>query len=341
MRPPDTASEDRMRAARYLVPLILASSSFATEAPSGAAEAAKARAFPVTFDRVWFRTGAPKVFGGPQQKGFLTINTSTIELVGRKRSLVWPLPTLRMVSLGRLAGDVDPQWVVVDLDGREGPMRVGLRDGRRFGWGGRTEEIYDAMREAARIAGTAQFAAPAGFEPYAELDFQFALPIPAGWSTHHQSVVGVEGRALHGTVVITPEPLVEKGGAPDQRARAAARVGAGEITAWIVTRRLSPSGFNCDHPPGNLVARLREWIGDEPTLADGVDLGGAEAEPTTLGGCSGSRMLARGARVLDLRAVSDGATVFLVGLRTTAESYEMERTRFETGLAGFKLALTR
>ena len=314
--------------------------------PVAAGDAPSAEGYPRTIASVWMRTGTERGITGPKLSGDLVITPESLELLAGKRDLSIPFDVVRMISFGTMRGDVDTEWVVLSVV-RDGKRElIGLRDGRKLGYGQHTGELYDALRDTARRFSWAQFATSEGFRPYTELDRVFAMDVPADWAMYHHDLVHVDGVVRYGTVVFTALPLLEaddpKGKA---RPRALAKIQDGAVSAWIVTRREALGGMKCEGFDRGALAALGEIVAADPFFGRPFDFAAAPAfESSQIDGCTGVRLVARAAAppvVLDLRAVAREGTLVLVGLRTTEAELAREAPLFERAVSSLRLAATR
>jgi hypothetical protein len=339
-----TARSSRVRCAAGWLALALA-----VAAPAAAPDdPAGADTWPRTIRGVWYRTGTERGITGPKLSGDLVITPESLEFLAPKRDVSVPLDAVRMISLGRMRGDVDTDWVVLSVQRGDERELVGLRDGRKLGYGGRTVELYETLRDLARRSSKAQFAAPEGLRPYTELDRVFAIAVPDGWSVYHHDLVSVEGTIRWGTAVFTPRPVLDDAAGDKERARSLEAVQQGRVTAWVVERRESAPGMGCAGFTKGSLRTLRRWIADDPFFGRPFSLDESPSfEPASIDGCAGLRLLIRAeqdgpaAPLLDLRVVARDDTAVLVGLRSTAGELERDRDSFERGVSTLRLAATR
>jgi hypothetical protein len=307
----------------------------------------------VTYKRVWYRTGKKRGLVGASMTGELTVTVSELTLVTRKRQVVIPMSALRTISFGRMRGDVDTFWIVLEVVRDDTTQLVGLRDGRKFGYGQKTEEIYDGILERVRQAGAAQYDVPEGYRTYDRLDEQFTLAIPVGWRSYARSLVETGGRAPWGEIVFLPESMTPGDEpSPDERQRiwrqALEEADDGSAGALFVDRREAVRGMRCEGFSEKAAARLLEWAAEDPLFEAGR--GSEEStrtEPLVIDDCSGLRIVRRSRRageeerVLDLRAVSDDETVYLFGLRSRAGRHEREVEMLDTAARSVRFSVAR
>jgi hypothetical protein len=311
----------------------------------------EAEEYPRTIRDVWYRTEKHRGLTGAKHSGDLTITPESLELFARKTDVSIPFSSVRMISFGKLRGDVNTDWIVLSVESGDKRERIGLRDGRKLGYGQRTEELFQAIVDAAEQFSWAQFAAPSGLEPYVELDHVFAMAVPEGWASYHHELSGVDGVVVWGSVVFTPEPLVGTTGSARPQERGSREVAlkaiqSGRTTAWVVRRREAVGGMSCDGFANKGVKNLRGWIADDPFFGEPFVIDEDESfEPSEIDGCRGMKLLARSEEastaraVLDLRVASSDDVAILVGLRTTDENYEKDLADFERAISTFKFAV--
>ena len=299
---------------------------------AGAAEIA----LPTTFDRVWCRNNKKKLTGD------LTISAEGLVLVGKKRTVSIDLDSILMVSLGKMGRDVDTDWAILTV-GRPGATRiVGFRDGAKLGYGKRTPEIYEALRAAMKKLSAGPYRVPPGFAAYDAVDHQVVLAVPEDWSPYVQSSVVVNDRALWGTILFSAEPIRLGTGGEDSGLLA---VQTGRAPALRLERREATKGMSCEgFTPAARKAilrlaeeRLRFARGYEPAQAP-------LATDVSMGDCAALRVVGRARGpdgvegVLDLHAVTNGDTLFLLELRSLAESYDERRALLEQAVATWVFA---
>jgi hypothetical protein len=252
-----------------------------------------------------------------------------------------------------MRGDVDTDWVVMTVIDESGKRLVGLRDGRKLGYGQHSDEIYNAILFAVRHAGAAQYEVPEGFRTYDELDGQFTMGIPVEWSISHRTLIATEESGYWGEVIFSDEPVVSDAG-PDvelrekQRREALRAIDDGESGAIFVDRREALRGMRCEGFSEKAIASLEQWASEDPLFDQGRGVEESRrTEPTIIDGCTGVRIVWRrrlpeqAERVLDLRVIADEKIVFLFGLRTQSDRYDEDLVVFQKAVASVRLSVAR
>jgi hypothetical protein len=299
-----------------------------------------------TLEQVWYHE--PKgasLFQLFNTAGDLTITPSELLFSTGKRTIDLPLERIRVVSFGRLAGDVDTEWALLDVGQPGAPRIVGIRDGRKLGFGGRTREIYDQLERALRLAGVAQFAVPPGFRLFDDFKQQLTFAIPEGYDAHLGSVVFVDGEARWGTSAFSARPIRRAGpGGPELDEEVLSELRAGRAAGFTLERREATGGMRCEGFSEKARAAVVARAGVDPLLGT-VVLGVPEIAPARIDGCEGLRLSARGPGLageellVDVYSVARGETLFLFRQRTVAGRGDDDRKSFETALSSVTFAL--
>jgi hypothetical protein len=306
-------------------------------------------ALPRTFDRVWYRAETKGDLGG-KREGDLRITTEGLELSSNKEELVVPYDTMRMISYGPLGSDLDTEWVVIGLE-REGVRsRLGLHDGSKMGYGGRTPDIYDIVKRVARERSLAQYAAPPGFVPYVRLDRQVTLAVPESYHALQHGIVVLRESNVTGTVVFSPGVPGDSVGTRelDDAARAQLIRGVDQALepTWVLAITEAKSGMRCSGIGDKGAADLQAWIAVHELLGRNL-VGPARLEPAPLDRCTGVRGTWRGAVagpdqiLVDVRAASDDEFVYVFALRVRAGREAEVREPFERGVGALHFAVAR
>ena len=285
---------------------------------------------PHTITRVWSRT-AKKTKGlpGGRNMGDLTLTDEALEFVGNseKSSFGVPMTDIRVVSYGKMKGDVDTDWAILEVQREGGPTLIGLRDGRRMGYGERTQEIFEAIRDATRQVGAAQYDAPQGFATYDGLDPYFTMVYPAGRSTVHRSVIQTPDQVLG---------VLEFVSAEDEASVI-------RLERSDVRPGMSPRGFS-----EKARARLLESTLKSPMLDEGYELlEPPRVEPASIDQRQGLRVLVRTrdaegrGTLLDQRFFVDARTLYTLALRCPLTRQDAELRTLEAMAGSFRFSLAR
>lgn len=293
----------------------------ASPCPADREEETPSVRLPLTIEKVWFRTDKNRGMGKSYKMGDLRITGDAVEFVHRKKGWKAAWSDVEVISLGYMRGDVDTEWIVLKLRSAPEGSLIGLRDGRKMGFGGKTREIHAALKEAARISSGAQYAVPPGFRTYDELEHLFTIGIPESWSAFPRDNVIFNGRVREGTVLFYE-------GAPEDDADGLLReIEAGERASFEVERREPGKGLSCDGLDRSRIdARMADLIGDRVP----------EVEPAAVGGCSGFMYSFRDgedrSRVHEIVVVADRHALFLFRLHLHGDRTEEARATFESSL---------
>jgi hypothetical protein len=308
---------------------------------------------PTTFEKVWYRTGKKRGLMGSSAVGALTVTPTEIRIDTRKKEIAIALDSIDTISFGKMRGDVDTDWIVLEIIEGESRTLVGLRDGRKFGYGQQTERLYELILDAIKRAGAAQYDVPEGYRAYDRLQAQFTLTVPQDWTAYPRSLIEVDGLALWGEIVFVPQSSVPDSAVSAEerqqlRKKALAAVDDGSSGAFYVDRREALRGMRCEGFSEKARATLLRWAEEDPLFAAGR--GSEEStrtETVVIDDCNGLRIVRRSRqpgqeeRILDLRAVSDDETVYVFGLRSREGRYAEDLERFDTAVRSVRFSVAR
>jgi tRNA(Leu) C34 or U34 (ribose-2'-O)-methylase TrmL len=308
-----------------------------------------------TIEKVWYRSEKKTGITNPFAfSGDLILGERALQLKAKEKKITIPMEAIHVFSYGKMEGDVDTDWVVLGLRTPEGLRLVGMRDGRKLGYGQRTEEIREAVREALKRSGAAQYKVPAGYRTYEALESQLTLAMPQSWTGYILSLVMAGERARAGTIVFTEKPVLAVERAPSGELKskedhqALDRVLAGEALAFFLEKEPAAKGVSCKGLSQEAVAKLMERARNDALLGPGGSwLEPPHSEPATLDRCAGLRIQGRARRadgrevLLDLRAAAHGETLYLFGLRAPAADDKGYREPFETAIASIRFSVAR
>jgi len=286
--------------------------------------------------RVWSREIKKKGNATMRTAGDLVLSDDLLEFEAahKKKSFSIRLDDIHTLSYGKLAQDVDTEWIVLALKEHAGGRLLGFRDGRKFGYGTKTEEIYERLRELMERTGNAQYDVPDGFRTYDELGKQFTLAYPAEWHSFHQSVIEADEDLILGSLIFTPTEISRDDD-------------AAELHGFAIERERAADGMRCSgiskRHRNNLierVARERLLNGDNTVVQQPL------VSEVRIDRCDGIRITAQSRRPdgslasLDYRIVSDGGVAHLLIRRSIASDSEGAAI-FETIVENFRLSAAR
>jgi len=305
----------------------------------------------IVLDRIWYRTerlpSLPKSFKG---NGDLRIGDDGLEFVHGKKGWLLRWDEIRFIWFGPMRGDVDTDWVVLSTKGADLGERVGLRDGRRMGYGERTEALFEQIKDAAREVRAGQFDVPEGFEPFEGLEHLLSVAVPREWSLEHRSAVVQDGR-VHEGVLYFHEPF----DSPDTRSdpesealdskRRRDGIGRGEIRAIRLERRHADRGMKRDGFSEEAVDRfVGEMLRDRNQLGTLATSSPPRTRIVTVDGLTGVRVRGEGtdpagtARYVESVAISDGAMLYVFRMVGPVDRRESDSRLLDTVLDTVRFA---
>ena len=185
-------------------------------------------------------------------------------------------------------------------------------------------------------------AAPEGYKTCDSLKEQFTIDLPVGWSVYDQTQALNGKPSLHGVVVFSAEPLTKAGETmadPDAMSRA----DTGDLPSFFVDRKpAAKKGMGCAKFNKAAAYNLGLVLSEDPIFgaARHMFANSIHHDPVVIGGCQGYRYKGEGKKgewILDVRAVSDGKTLYLFSLRSTAENYSKNIGIFEKAIETLRL----
>ena len=210
------------------------------------------------------RPGPDSGLGGGKQSGLLTISEDGLEFLAKKQSHLLPWSRVEMISYGRMSGDTDTKWVVLSLNPVAGQWSfIGYRDGRKFGYGGDTTRVFDAIVEGLRMSGSGPFAVPQGHSAYVTPFLQFSVALPEGWQHYSVSQTYLDGLPTSGRTIFSPLDLEQDHAAIHSGSEPAVFLDRFEAGESFSCRRLGKAGrrklnegINAAFRPMQLVSEL-------------------------------------------------------------------------------------
>ncbi|MCP4656280.1 MAG: hypothetical protein GY856_12780 [bacterium] len=182
---------------------------------------------------------------------------------------------------------------------------------------------------------------PAAFVVFDELEKQFTIALPDGWRVY--KFLGKES----GSVIFTAQEIAKPGEVPE--AEMALKLDRGSVPSIIV--ELFPAGKNmsCRDLTKKGAARAANFVEGSPGFSGEVHYPWRPKKKPILqiGGCQGYNIHFKAwlgeptsgtEWIVDVRAVSDGKTLYLISHRSTPAYYKRNLERFEEVLATFRLS---
>ncbi|MCP3981261.1 MAG: hypothetical protein GY716_18325 [bacterium] len=336
-----------MRRSSVLLLLLAIVAPAAVAAPpvAEASSGEEALRLPHTVERVWYRTDDKRTAKGRQFAGDLTLTEDGIEIDGKKGQAFLPAESIRFVSHGTMRGDVNTVWTVLSMQRPGSTWVVGLKDGRKLGFGDRTAEIYDLLRRYTRQLGVGPYVVPPGHVAYDRLDRQFAFAHPEDWYPFHRTLVEIDEGTRWGTMIfaaekIDPPSAREAEEVSERRRQVLKRVDRGEVAAFFVDRRAVEKGMDCDGLSAGARKRLLEYAAEKNLLGKhAAALDAAAGTDSTAGGCAAVGFVGTsGEHSVELVAVTDGVTLMLFGSSVRSEIAGQVRDPLDTALSSLFFA---
>ena len=244
---------------------------------------------PTTVGRVWARNHSKKGMGD------LGVSVEGLDFQGgkEKRSFSIPFASIRLLSFGRLGHDVDTDWVVLEVEEAGETRLVGLRDGRKFGFGKETDELHALLKRVFQQTRAAQYDVKPGMATYDALDNLLTLAVPEEWTPFDRSRIHLDGYPDLGRLLLTAERISAGRERKDETQSDLKRFDAGEIRGMFVDRREPTSGMRCDGFSTKAQAAALDWFREDLRSNGGwTILGEPRVEVTSLGKCQGLRISA-------------------------------------------------
>lgn len=176
---------------------------------------------------------------------------------------------------------------------------------------------------------------------------QFEMVLPAGWSVYEQTEAVTGKPSAVGMVIFSAEPLT-KAGAATADAESLVRVDTGELPSFFVERTVADKGMKCEKLSRTTVYNIGTTLQQDPSVSTaGRRIFGGGLEPghkdIEIGGCRGVRFVIQAHekdpsrhRVIDVRAVSDGKTLYLFSLRNAGVHYASNLEAFDKAVASVR-----
>lgn len=183
---------------------------------------------------------------------------------------------------------------------------------------------------------------------------QLTIVLPEGWVVYDQTAAITGRPGLHGMVFFSAEPMLapgEKRLNPDNL-EAYLRVDRGDVPSFFVDRHSAGKGMSCARLTRDARSEIEFMVGNDPIFGGLARQMLLPKRPRTslieLAGCQALKLEGRGRIgpektewILDVRAVTDGKTLYLFSLRNTAENFARNLGAYEAALATLQLSSGR
>jgi hypothetical protein len=182
---------------------------------------------------------------------------------------------------------------------------------------------------------------------------QFTITLPQGWNGFDQTQALLRQESKIGVVIFSAEDLSLNVITNDQEALKARRkilaeMDLGAIPSFFVDRQPAEAGMTCFGLSPQAARRLITKLKGDPIWEKGRRVvQNLAPAPLSLGGCEGLHI--RGSTqkkdgtewVMDVRAVSDGETLYLFSLRCVRSYFEQNVGLYESALETLRLAAAK
>lgn len=185
---------------------------------------------------------------------------------------------------------------------------------------------------------------PAGYQTYDSLASEFTIALPQGWSAFDQAAaLGARTPAPFSMVIFSSVPMVQAD--PQQAVEVLGRVATGEIPSFFVQRQSNDRHMSCAGLTEKGEKRVFKLVRDTEFGRGTKAIEPLRQSSATIGGCQGIRLYGRvqarnGAEwIVEVNAVSNGATLYLFSLRNTAAHFQANAEAYTTALSTLHLAV--
>lgn len=187
--------------------------------------------------------------------------------------------------------------------------------------------------------GTAYAQVPEGFVLYDGHKTEFTIALPRGWMVYDQ-LAALTGKASPAGMLIFTSSSPE-GLAIEQQLEVMAKMDRGELPSFFVDRAPAKKGTTCASFPEKAQKEVVKLL---QRSLPGANVEPPRVEAATVGGCQGLRVRMNvrakdGTEWLaDIRAVSDGKTLYLFSLRNHSANFEKNLESYEKSMSTLRLA---
>ncbi len=301
---------------------------------------------PLTIEKIWYRSS------GKRRHADLTITEDGFEFTARKKVFSFPMDRIRVISFGKMKNDVDTDWIVMSVGVTRPYDIVGFRDGKKWGYGGRTREIFYDLRRVLKSLSVAQYRISPGYQSYEDPNSGCTLAVPESWSSYVESLVLIGSHSPSGTTILSAEPIRHIETTASGKTKSVDdlemldAILAGMTPGIFIERSRAGQGMGCRGFSKSARQRLLTRASEDRLFGEGHEVVEAvTASPGVVDGCEALRIRGRSRRddgtevVLDLMAAAPGETLYVFGLRASGERYASDLETFETALSTVKFSV--
>lgn len=205
---------------------------------------------------------------------------------------------------------------------------------------------------ASHTAFAADAPVPEAGRPF-RMEDQFTVVLPEGWTVYDQTAALTQKPSRYGLVYFSAEPLLAPGQnrlMPDDLERFL-RVDSGDVPSFFVDRHPAGKGMSCSRLTRGARSEIEQMVARDSIFGGLARQWLLPRRPQTslieFAGCQALKLEGRGrigpektAWMLDVRAVSDGNTLYLFALRNTADNFARNGEAYEAALATLRLSGT-
>lgn len=186
---------------------------------------------------------------------------------------------------------------------------------------------------------TTQAQVPDGFVLYEGHKAEFTIALPQGWTVYDQGAMLTGKPSPVGMLIFTssnPESLEI-----EAQLQLIGKMDTGELPSFFVDRLPAKKGTTCASFPEKAQKDVAKLI---QRNFSGANVEPARVEATTVGGCQGLRVRINvrakdGTQWLaDVRAVSNGNTLYLFSLRNHRGNFEKNLEAYEKAMSTLRMA---
>lgn len=196
-----------------------------------------------------------------------------------------------------------------------------------------------AMLSLVSSIGSPQAQVPDGFVLYEGHKAEFTIALPQGWTVYDQLEAITGKPSPLGMLIFTSSS--PKALAIEQQLEVMGKMDRGELPSFFVDRAPAKKGMTCASFPEKT---QKEVVGLLKRSLPGANVEAPRVEADTVGGCRGLRVRMHvrakdGTEWLaDIRAVSDGKTLYLFSLRNHSANFEKNLESYEKAMSTVRLA---